>query len=71
MILFPTVTTNFVKKKKLLLVLFKVYNLEINNLKALFVCAIYLNATLAKAQQLLLDQNERDYILSQVNSAKG
>ena len=36
MILFPTVTTNFVKKKKLLLVLFKVYNLEINNLKALF-----------------------------------
>ncbi|MED6225985.1 hypothetical protein PIB30_098886 [Stylosanthes scabra] len=25
---------------------------------------------LAKAQQLLLDQNERDYILSQVNSAK-
>jgi len=48
MILFPTVTTNFVKKKKLLLVLFKVYNLEINNLKALFVCAIYLNAALAK-----------------------
>ncbi|XP_054794716.1 uncharacterized protein LOC129300198, partial [Prosopis cineraria] len=25
---------------------------------------------LAKAQQLLLDQNERDYLLSQVNSAK-
>jgi len=30
-----------------------------------------MDAALAKAQQLLLDQNERDYILSQVNSAKG
>lgn len=28
-------------------------------------------AALAKAQQLLLDQEERDYILSQVNAAKG
>ncbi|XP_027344976.1 dnaJ homolog subfamily C member 8-like isoform X2 [Abrus precatorius] len=27
-------------------------------------------AALAKAQQLLLDQNERDYLLNQVNSAK-
>lgn len=26
---------------------------------------------LAKAQQLLLDEQERDYILSQVNAAKG
>lgn len=30
-----------------------------------------MNAALAKAQQLLLDQNERDYLLSQVASAKG
>jgi hypothetical protein len=30
-----------------------------------------LNAALAKAQQLLLDPNERDYLLSQVSSAKG
>lgn len=31
----------------------------------------WMDAALAKAQQLLLDQNERDYLLSQVNSAKG
>lgn len=28
-------------------------------------------AALAKAQQLLHDEQERDYIVSQVNSAKG
>lgn len=32
---------------------------------------IALLAALAKAQQLLLDQQERDYIISQVNAAKG
>jgi hypothetical protein len=28
-------------------------------------------AALAKAQKLLLDEQERDYVLTQVNAAKG
>lgn len=32
---------------------------------------LYLWPALAKAQQLLLDSQERDYVLSQVNAAKG
>lgn len=30
-----------------------------------------IRAALAKAQQLLLDPQERDYLLNQVNAAKG
>jgi len=32
---------------------------------------INLWAALAKAQQLLLEEQERDYVLTQVNAAKG
>lgn len=37
----------------------------------LFMTQSLLFAALAKAQQLLLDPNEREYILSQVNDARG
>lgn len=41
------------------------------DMKVVLIDKIFIMAALAKAQQLLLDPQEREYILSQVNAAKG